>query len=321
MSRLTSDAFCRKTGLSPCNSYSAGVQMVLETLPLFPFSFTIPAMKSVCIVYHSGTGGTRTIAELVATLLARSFAVRIVEAGRPGAVAGAENADALVIGFPTFYLKPTPTILEFTAALPRFASPKPAFVFTTAALYAENSIRRFAPALAEKNVFVFGAAEIGSPSSDGVFTSPAFLTPALRRFGRTAASKIHRIADDVGRALGGSAPVPLPLRPKWYTPVTQLLQALVFNSFDRFRTRFSVDPDRCSLCGRCAAACFRCAWTGGRAPYTHDPAACELCLRCVHHCPRRAIGWGRKMIDRERLTPAFHRELKRGLLEELGVEN
>jgi ferredoxin/flavodoxin len=273
------------------------------------------AMKTAAIVYHSGTGGTRTIAELLALLIVPSCEVRLIEAGHGASGAGL-NADILVFGYPTFYLKPTPTILDFVATLPRFTTPRPAFVFTTLALYAENSLRRFTAVLREKNVYVFGSAEIKSPASDGSLTLPEGFAPSFYRFERRTAAKISAMAQSVIRALDGGVPHRRIPRVKWYTPLAQVMQVLYFNRFERMRFYLRAEADRCTRCGRCVIACPRRAW---RAPFDHSGDACDLCLRCVHHCPRRAIGWDRSMIDKRRLTPALHWELKTRLVRMTGV--
>jgi ferredoxin/flavodoxin len=277
----------------------------------------VAVLKQAAVVYHSGTGGTRTVAELAARLIGQLDAgccrVRLIEAGRTAGDVCAD-ADLFVFGYPTFYLKPSPTIVDFLDSLPRLAAPKPAFVFTTKALYAENSLRRFAKMLRVKNIRVFGTAEIKSPASDGVLNTPPGFAPSFLQFERRAAAKISAMAQCIGRALDARMPRPrLPL-PKWYTPLSQTLQVLYFNRFERNRFRLRANPARCTACGRCADDCPRRAWL---SPSAHIPADCDLCLRCVHHCPERAIGWDGHMIDRPRLTPELHDRLKQALGREL----
>jgi MinD superfamily P-loop ATPase len=75
-----------------------------------------------------------------------------------------------------------------------------------------------------------------------------------------------------------------------------------------------IDPDKCSLCGRCYEVCRFEAVIPGDEAYWVDPLACEGCASCVYHCPETAIRneeqqaglWFRSDT---RLGPLFHAHL------------
>jgi MinD superfamily P-loop ATPase len=50
-----------------------------------------------------------------------------------------------------------------------------------------------------------------------------------------------------------------------------------------------IDPDRCTLCGRCYKVCRFDAIIPGKDAYRVDPLACEGCASCVYQCPEEAI--------------------------------
>jgi MinD superfamily P-loop ATPase len=50
-----------------------------------------------------------------------------------------------------------------------------------------------------------------------------------------------------------------------------------------------IDPDKCSLCGRCYEVCRFEAVIPGDEAYWVDPLACEGCASCVCQCPETAI--------------------------------
>jgi MinD superfamily P-loop ATPase len=50
-----------------------------------------------------------------------------------------------------------------------------------------------------------------------------------------------------------------------------------------------IDPDRCTLCGRCYEVCRFDAVVPGDDTYRVDPLTCEGCDSCVYQCPVEAI--------------------------------
>jgi MinD superfamily P-loop ATPase len=81
----------------------------------------------------------------------------------------------------------------------------------------------------------------------------------------------------------------------------------------------SIDPDLCTLCGRCYEVCrFNAIIPGnGSQAYRVDQLACEGCVSCVHQCPEEAIHseeeqaglWFRSDT---RFGPLFHAHLFAG---------
>jgi MinD superfamily P-loop ATPase len=75
-----------------------------------------------------------------------------------------------------------------------------------------------------------------------------------------------------------------------------------------------IDPDRCTLCGRCYEVCRFDAILPGEDTYRVDPLACEGCASCVYQCPEEAIRseeqqaglWFRSST---RFGPLFHAHL------------
>jgi MinD superfamily P-loop ATPase len=78
-----------------------------------------------------------------------------------------------------------------------------------------------------------------------------------------------------------------------------------------------IDPDRCTLCGRCYEVCRFDAVVPGDDTYRVDPLACEGCASCVYQCPEEAIRseeqqaglWFRSAT---RFGPLFHAHLFAG---------
>jgi MinD superfamily P-loop ATPase len=78
----------------------------------------------------------------------------------------------------------------------------------------------------------------------------------------------------------------------------------------------TIDPDKCTACGRCAEVCRFDAVVAGNA-YQVDALACEGCASCFHQCPAGAIQMqaqvsGRWFRSDTRFGPLFHAHLYAG---------
>ncbi len=268
--------------------------------------------KKLAFLYFSGTGGTRLVAELLCELMPDEFecSAASIEDARSRLVAA--DSDLIVFLYPTYYLKPAPSMLEFAENLGPFDQPKTAYVVTTYELYAENSIRRFSLVLRRRGLVVAGSAQIRSPGSDVTAALPSFLIPWWYRFEKKLPEKLRGIAMELAAIASAERSRESIPRLTWYTPFSQLLQILFFNWFDLFKRRFRVLKDRCTRCGFCVEMCVRKAWSmGGEGP-VHDPGRCEFCCRCIHRCPNEAVV----------ILKVFrnNRRLDEGLLARLGGE-
>jgi ferredoxin/flavodoxin len=276
--------------------------------------------KKVAIIYYSGTGGTKLVAQLVGELLSTALdpSVTGIEEARAGERAA--EADLLVLLYPTFYLAPPPSMREFIENLGPFDPPKEAYVVTTCELYSENSIRRLSLMLKKRGVIVAGSKVVHAPGSDATCVFPSSLVPWLYRFERGFPEKLRAIAGEietVAGAFGISESIP---SLKWYTPFTQLLQILFFNRFDLWRYRMRAMSERCARCGACVRRCGRGAWFMGEEGPVHDGERCELCARCLHLCPENAIFLIGALKDNRRLNSRLYAELRAQARGSLGLD-
>jgi ferredoxin len=268
-----------------------------------------PSGARASILYFSGVGGTRLVAELLGEILSKDGFRGATGIRDPRAVELAQGSDLLVLCYPTYYLKPPPSMREFVETLGPFDPPRAAYVVTTCELYSENSVRRLALALRKRGILVAGSKVVRAPGSDATCVFPSALVPWLYRFEKGLSEKLRAIAREIrsladGRGFRESIPPP-----KWYTPFTQALQVLALNRFDGWRYRMRVRPDRCTSCGICAKGCDRKAWAMGEGGPVHVPEKCELCARCIHRCPERAIVLIERLKDNRRLDPRLYARL------------
>ena len=273
---------------------------------------------AVALAYHSATGGTRLVVELLADLLSPDLRVRTIDIQDAGAVAAIQGPDLVVFGYPTHFVKPSRSMKEFIDRLPSVERPRKAFVLTTYELYTENSLRRCARMLKDKGWMVTGSAAVRAPGADVTCLLPDRLCAWLYRFQRDLPGKMRAIAREV-RALARTDGGPRLPAIKWYTPFSRLLQAGLLDGFYEWRKRIRILPDRCTDCGVCLAVCSRGAWVRRGAALGHDPSRCELCTRCIHRCPRKAIVLIPLVKDNRRLDPRLYARLKDAARAKLGL--
>jgi MinD superfamily P-loop ATPase len=78
-----------------------------------------------------------------------------------------------------------------------------------------------------------------------------------------------------------------------------------------------IDPELCTLCGRCYEVCRFDAVVPGEENYRVDPLTCEGCASCFHQCPEKAIHIDEQQAglwfrSDTRFGPLFHAHLFAG---------
>ena len=287
----------------------------------------------VIILYFSGVGGTKLIAELLGRLLAPRIA-RVCEVHsieEEGAGEAASRAGFLVLCYPTYFLRPAPAMKDFIMRLPPETEGRKVALVTSYELYTGNSNRIAARLLYERGFTVAGAYELRAPGTDVTCVVPDWACGWLYRFEGRFPEKVAGIAQrvaalaealpaasqPVGNGAVGDGPADSPRAeagipsPKWYTPLAWPLQVLFLDGFIRWKDRMKVLEERCSGCDLCVRECHRGAWRRIGTGLEHRGETCDLCLRCVHHCPRRAIVLKKGLKDNRRLDGALYRALSR----------
>ena len=133
-------------------------------------------MEKILVLYFSGVGATKKIAELIALNLSQSCEVDIFSIEDKD-VPNINGYDALVIGTPTYHVAPAKTIMEYFDTMPRLDKEYPAFVFNTHGLCSLNTNRVLAKQLQKKNIITVIDKAYRSPASDG-----SLIAPFIKRF-------------------------------------------------------------------------------------------------------------------------------------------
>jgi len=269
---------------------------------------------SVAILYFSGVGGTRIVAELLGGMVGPGTACEVLSVEDPRAAQRAAAPGLLVFCYPTYFLKPAPAMLDFIRSVPADLPGRQALLVTTYELYTGNSNRSAALLLRDRGIPVVGSHALRSPGTDVTCVVPDRLCGWLYRFERgfpRKAAEIARKIADLAACPPREGKVPAP---KWYTPLSWILQVLALDGFIRFRDRITVLEDRCTNCGLCVRDCPRGAWRSSERGPEHSGELCDLCTRCIHRCPQNALVLVRGLKDNRRLSPPLYDELRRKAL-------
>lgn len=258
---------------------------------------------TVRVLYHSGAGSTRTIAELLGEGLAtEGCTVESIRLDKD--YSELESSRLLVLGFPTYHCDPSQSMMDFLAGLPVFKEPMPVFVFTTCAIYSGNTIRTFMEACLKRNMVVFGYEVFNAPATDGAIFFPS-LTMFLK-YGKNTSEQLGSTIKLIKEALAGRmTPCALPAA-KWYT----LLNAMNRYAGKHVKFNIFVDNGTCIKCGKCVRECIRGCFSMKEDYPVYDGRNCEYCFKCVHHCPMTAVHIGKKRKSMKQLDDAFYKSWK-----------
>ncbi len=265
------------------------------------------------MVYHSGSGSTRTIGEVFREKLSPLHTVDMAPVSPNPNYQILSDYDFLLFGYPTYHGRPSTSMMEYVDNMPRAGAPKTAFVFTTCGLYTGNSLRILIKRLQQKNIIAAGCLQIRGPASDGVLLYPSLFSPMFR-YEKKAGEKIAKAVKDIGRLLHSHTTRPTIPACKWYVPINDVVNLFGERAYTKYRDGLHVLGDRYTNCNLCITNCERGCWMAGEEHPSFNPTNCEFCLECVHNRPQQAIVFSDKLKDSPRLNRAFYRDLTPGLL-------
>lgn len=249
------------------------------------------SVKTVSIVFFSGTGGTAR----VAAGLAEAFAARGAQASLTelyGTPAPVPEADLLVVAFPVYAANAPQPVGEWIAAAPDGTGRRAAVVSVSGGgEVSPNTACRAATvrALTARGYQVVYEAMAVMPANFATAYSDALCAALLRRVPVFASRFAQALLAGETRRL----------RPVLIDRALSRLLLVEHAGSARFGRSLRASR-ACNGCGRCARRCPRgnIEMQGGKPVFG---GRCVLCLRCVYGCPKRAIqpGIGRAFILKE----------------------
>ncbi len=264
--------------------------------------------KKILILYHSGSGSTKMIAETINCRLVQKTETALFSVNKFSEFELISGYDLLVIAFPTYHCHPSESVLAFIKKIPTQSAVKKAYILTTCALFRGNSIRILSQKLRKKNIITVGHASIRGPASDGALMSPVYLR-FVYRYQQNITEKIKNISENIMNSLKNKTRQNIPAF-SWYAPLNAPNKYFGMRYSHYLAHKIHILTDYCINCQTCIHTCERGCYTAGGTIPRFNPQNCEFCLRCLHHCAQKAITFTRKQNNNKRLDMQFYRSVR-----------
>jgi len=250
----------------------------------------------VRILFSSGTGNTKFIAEEVAKVLeAQGHAVvsTSLEAGEP-----VDSCELLIVGGPICAGNvPEKLIRAVLRTVPQASGTKAAVFTTSAGLANAHGVRSLGLKLQKKGYQVVG--------------SQCFVMPRNYYFGHYQPMEKAYCRELIVQAQGqvkawaetlSTAQTPLPFEAKGVLGLD--LMAELFSVMAKFMGKSFRANENCTLCQKCVRECPQ-KNISVRQDRIHFALDCMMCTRCIHGCPAHAIEYNKETYPQYRLRDSF----------------
>lgn len=237
--------------------------------------------KSVNVVYFTGTGGTRYIADCIKEAFnRRNILVCKKELDLRDQTAVNDDADMLVLLFPVYAMNAPLPIHKWIESIQK-VNGKPAVVISVSGggEITPNTACRVGTVkeLEGKGFKVIYEKMLVMPSNWVVDVKDEIAIKLLR----AAPIKVEKIVQDIMSGVENR------ISPKIFDRFISTLSTVEKKATKYFGKKIKVN-DNCSSCGWCANNCPQCniSINSGK-PIFGDK--CVICLRCIYGCPKKAL--------------------------------
>ena len=252
----------------------------------------------VLILYFSGTGNTKRVAEeFKACLIKRGLSV-IIHSIEEHIDLTNIAYDFLIIGFPKYYEYPVMLVLNYLKYnLQRREKPIPSLAFCTQAGSRQTDFTGLERLLRNNNHCL--TVESSFPYANNMMIFHAF--------NPTEPSKLMENQKDIREQINPlldmflKGKISKEQTKAWQRPLIYLVAAACNKLMPVFAMRFSAD-ESCTHCGLCAK---RCPMKNIKMIQGHPAFQkhCLFCMRCINSCPVNAIRYDKRKCQQYKCEP------------------
>ena len=249
----------------------------------------------ILILYFSGVGATKKIAEMMASSLS-DHEVKLYSVEEK-VFKDFSCYDALIVGTPTYHASPAQFLMDYIDAIPVQNQQLPTFVFNTKGLASCETNRILAKKLLSKNLITIYEADYLAPASDG-----SLFVPQIKRFFKFEKDVGLKVIRDCTHFLQSVHAQQLLHTQE--DKVTAKIPPIRFSTFINAPNKFGssfvkmnihLHQDTCIKCNLCIKGCPYDAFTISEALFpVVIKDKCTNCYRCIHHCPTQALSLFKK---------------------------
>lgn len=238
-------------------------------------------MYKILILYFSGVGNTKMVAEYIYSLLEKDNSVDILSVEEMSCDHDLMQYDRMIIGTSTIHSEPPVPMKEFLKAINKSQKRIPTFIYATYGLYPENVLRVLAGFCVEKNIIPVHYSGYRCKATDGIL-----LAPSIAFFGRDEKNIRKKIEKDVAEFMNKSDLGTKIPKYKWYGILNYPNKWFG----QHYRFKIYIHKNCCSRCGKCVLNCPMKAIVKDAEGFpVVNKKLCINCYRCIHKCPALAL--------------------------------
>ena len=252
-------------------------------------------MEKIIILYFSGVGATKKVAEIMFNKLSQNCGVGIYSIENED-IPNIDKYDALIIGTPCYHAAPPKAVMDYWGKFKKLDKQKPAFIYNTRGLCSLNTNRILSKMLSAKNIITIMDRAYRSPASDG-----SIIAPFIKRFFEFEKNINEKINNDCIKFMEMLNNGLL----KGYIPKFSL--GSIINAPNKLAgqlitLKIYLHKDKCIKCGYCIEHCHHKVFIKDEDNYPlFTSKDCENCYRCIHHCSQKALSLNKSKTPKKLL--------------------
>lgn len=245
------------------------------------------------ILYFSGTGSSRFVAEAIADRLSdKVFSLNEIIKKHKKATIKADAEQPWVFVFP-IYLSTMPEIVKECLRSMSFVGSSKAYFVGCCAGSVGSAGNRASDICSEKGWEYMGIAQVPMPQNYIALFAMYEPDEISRRMENALAS-----ADEISEAVRSGDPLDMKLTSGIERKAVELVEKMYNGMFTGTKPFYATDA--CVGCGLCEKNCPLNKITMGEDGRPHWKGSCIHCMSCINRCPKQAIEYGKKTVGKRR---------------------